>query len=452
MKYIILLVITAISLNSYCQTTFDVFNYTEPAGWNKETKSTMVSYSTSYDKKGSICMISLYANSNGKETQRANFDNEWHKLVASKLGVTDKPEVTKAANVSGWETMTGVAEFEFNKVKAAAMLTTFTNSGKTASLLCVFNDQEYVANFSSFITNLSLGKLVATENQNKTESGTGVLSDYVFTSPPGFTKEVKANQIVLTDASVPMIISILPMQPSSGNLETDMETIFFSVFRGWSNYANFGPQSYDIYKGTTANGYNYIMEHRDVQQITNSGQIGITATLILVQVKNQIAVFAGSFGTISGPCCDSIEQVRGKYIYLLHSISFKNFIPTPAPMNITGNWVAKNYPTTASNYDFHANGTYSCTVSSFFKTSYSSTHDKVTTTTREHNGKWSLKGNELTIYNNNTKVTSKNKIRIFYDKIGEVWVKKLGWFGYYEPGSVGKPGGFAEQHFFPENR
>lgn len=177
MKKIFFALITGISLSSYCQTTFDVFNYTEPKEWKKETKNSMVSYTTTDNKKGSYCIISLYANTTGQETLQASFDNEWQELVATNLGVTAKPQYSRAENLNGWENMTGAVLFEFNGGKSAAILSTYSNLGKAASMLIVYNDQAYQPDVDSFIKKLSLSKPDAISATN----GTGALSDYVFT-------------------------------------------------------------------------------------------------------------------------------------------------------------------------------------------------------------------------------------------------------------------------------
>jgi hypothetical protein len=70
----------------------------------------------------------------------------------------------------------------------------------------------------------------------------------------------------------------------------------------------------------------------------------------------------------------------------------------------------------------------------------------VTITTRGSDGKWSLKGNELTLYHNKTQKTSNYKLRFYYDKnIDGTWMKRLGWFSIYEDGS------FGELSFTPDN-
>jgi len=444
MKKIFFAIITGISLNGYCQTIFDVFNYTEPKEWKKEIKSSMVSYTNTDAQKGSYCIISLYANTTGKETLQASFDNEWQELVATNLGVTTKPQCAKGENLNDWETMTGLALFEFNGGKSAAILSTFSNSGKAASILIVFNNQAYQPDVDSFLKKLSLSKPDAISASN----GTGALSDYVFIPPPGFSKVVKANEIVLsavlTDQHVPMIISVLPMQPSSGSLETDMNTVFFSVFKGWNNYNHWSAPFPVTYKGTTTNGYNYILEHRDIQQNDNSESLR-SATLLLVQVNNQVAVFAGSYPQKSAALWSNlVEHLRDQYIYLLHSISFKNYKPNPVPISIIGKWAAKS-SSTGSFYEFYSNGTFSWSGGTSFKTRYDDTHDKVTITTRANDGKWSLKGNELTIYYNTTKKTSQYKLRLYYDKnLDGTWMKRLGWFSIYEGG------GFGELSFSPD--
>lgn len=444
MKCIFFAIITVISLNSYCQTTFDVFNYTEPKEWKKEIKGSMVSYTITDDKKGSYCIISLYANTTGKETLQASFDNEWQELVATNLGVTTKPQCSKGENLNDWETMTGFALFEFNGGKSGAILSTFSNSGKAASMLIVFNDQAYQPDVDIFSKKLSLGKPDTISASN----GTGALSDYEFTLPPGFSKTVKDNEIVLsavlTDQHVPMIISVLPMQPSSGNLETDMNTIFFSVFKGWNNYNHWSASLPATKKGTTTNGYNYILEYRDIRQTDNS-ESQLSAAVLLVQVNNQVAVFAGSYKQISAALeSNLVEHLKAQYIYLLHSISFKNYKPNPVPISILGKWSAMS-SSTGSFYEFYSNGTFSWSGGTSFKTRYNDTYDKVTITTRANDGKWSLKGNELTLYHNTTKKTSNYKLRLYSDKnLDGTWMKRLGWFSMYEGG------GFGELSFSPD--
>ncbi len=444
MKKIFFALITGISLSSYCQTTFDVFNYTEPKEWKKETKNSMVSYTTTDNKKGSYCIISLYANTTGQETLQASFDNEWQELVATNLGVTAKPQYSRAENLNGWENMTGAVLFEFNGGKSAAILSTYSNLGKAASMLIVYNDQAYQPDVDSFIKKLSLSKPDAISATN----GTGALSDYVFTPPPGFSKVVKANEIVLsavlTDQKVPMIISVLPMQPSSGNLETDMNTLFFSVFKGWNNYNHWSAPFPATEKGTTTNGYNYILEYRDIQQTDNSESL-LSAAVLLVQVNNQVAVFAGSYKQMSAALWSNlVEHLKDQYIYLLHSVSFKNYKPNPAPISILGKWKAMS-SSTGSFYEFYPNGTFSWSGGTSFKTRYDDTHDKVTITTRANDGKWGLKGNELTLYHNTTKKTSQYKMRLYYDKnLDGTWIKRLGFFSIYEGG------GFGELSFSPD--
>jgi hypothetical protein len=454
MKIIFCLIIMGVSLNSYCQSTFDVFNYTEPKDWNKEIKSGMVSYTTIDNTKGSYCIISLYASTIGKESLQASFNSEWKELVASKLDVTAIPQCAKAEKLNEWESIAGSALFEYSGGKSAAMLITYTNSGKAASLLVVYNDQGYQAEIESFITRLSLSNPKSTAGNANTMqpqltqqqfSGTGSLSDYVFTAPPGFAIESKSNEIVLRDASVPMIISILPMQPSSGNLETDMKMLFFAVFKGWHNFRHWSSGDSSTFKGTTLNGYNYILEYRDIQQNDNSESL-LSAAVLLVQVNNQVAVIAGSYKQKSAALeSNLVARLKDPYIYLLHSLSFKNYTPNPVPISIIGSWAARS-SSTGSYYEFRSDGTFSWGGASSFKTSYNDMYDKVTTTTRANDGTWTLEGNELTTYINSTKKTIKGKLRIFYEQNYDgTWTKKLGWLSFYDEG------GYGEVYYYPDN-
>lgn len=60
-------------------TTFDVFKFTEPAGYTKEVRKGALAYTTFNNAKGIYSIIVLYANENSKGNAQKDFMAIWER-------------------------------------------------------------------------------------------------------------------------------------------------------------------------------------------------------------------------------------------------------------------------------------------------------------------------------------------------------------------------------------
>lgn len=145
--------------NAFAQTAYDVFTYTEPNGYKKETKTGLVTYTKTDSKLGTYCIISLYPQKPSSGDIKKDFETDWQGLVVKSLEVSDAPKADNNDDISGWKTYSGGANFEFSGSTSMALLTTAKKENTNISILVVTNAQSYLTtDVDSFFANLKLGK------------------------------------------------------------------------------------------------------------------------------------------------------------------------------------------------------------------------------------------------------------------------------------------------------
>jgi hypothetical protein len=76
------------------------------------------------------------------------------------LGAPANP-TTETETADGWTVTAGGSEVEFQGGKAVAFLTVVSGSGKTVSVLGVFNDHAYLGTLTAFVSGVDVDKAVA---------------------------------------------------------------------------------------------------------------------------------------------------------------------------------------------------------------------------------------------------------------------------------------------------
>jgi hypothetical protein len=185
-KLILLSVLFAFVGNTNAQTTYDIFTYTEPKGYKKETKPGRVTYTKMDSKTGNYCIISLYAQTASTGDVKKDFENDWQELVETPFGIKDTPKSDANDDITGWKTYSGGANFEFNGGTSMALLTTAKKDNANASILIVTNTQTMLSDADVFLSKLKLGKPGATTkpivsnnttNSNTTQTNSNVKAD-----------------------------------------------------------------------------------------------------------------------------------------------------------------------------------------------------------------------------------------------------------------------------------
>ncbi|HRF18619.1 MAG TPA: hypothetical protein PK977_10635, partial [Chitinophagaceae bacterium] len=124
--------------------TYDLVTFTPPAGWKKESKETIITYSQINQQTGSWCMISVVKSTVSKGTINADFSSEWNELIVKPYQASASPENNEVTEADGWKIKAGGGKFTFNKADAIALLTTFSGYNRCASIISLTNSQEYL--------------------------------------------------------------------------------------------------------------------------------------------------------------------------------------------------------------------------------------------------------------------------------------------------------------------
>jgi hypothetical protein len=157
-KTFLLCILYAFVANINAQTTYDVFTYTEPNGYKKETKKASIVYTKTDTKTGTFCMISLFPQTQSKGNIVTDFNSDWAALVATPLNVKDVPKADNSAAISGWQTYSGGANFELNETTSMALLTNAKKDNVVVSVLVITNAKNFLKDADTFFDNLKLSK------------------------------------------------------------------------------------------------------------------------------------------------------------------------------------------------------------------------------------------------------------------------------------------------------
>ena len=131
--------------------------YTPPQGWSRSAKDYAVVFSTINQTAGTFCFITIYAASPTSGNPATDFTREWSSHLIQPWNADPNPK-TETTVEDGWTAVAGAAPIDFNGNKALALLTAISGFGKTVSVLGVFNDQSYLAQYTAFVDKLDIDK------------------------------------------------------------------------------------------------------------------------------------------------------------------------------------------------------------------------------------------------------------------------------------------------------
>jgi hypothetical protein len=140
------------------QTKFDIVTYTAPAGWAVEKDENSLRFTK--DAGSNYCVISLTRAVDGVGDSTKNFELLWQGMATEGLNA-GTPQRGKGGAKNGWQAEFGVAAFEKEGLKGAALLTTFTGNGKVVAILAITNSDAFQADIETFVDNVKLPPIAA---------------------------------------------------------------------------------------------------------------------------------------------------------------------------------------------------------------------------------------------------------------------------------------------------
>jgi hypothetical protein len=160
MKNILLTVLALLSfqLSAAAQRPekYDIVAYTAPSGWEVSEDDNVRKFTKEGPADGIYCVIGLGKSLPANGDSKTNFTKAWTALVADTLGVTAEPQMGAPGAKNGWTTEVGLAPFEKEGLKGAAMLTTMTGGGKMVYVLVLTNSDSFEKDIEAFVDGMTL--------------------------------------------------------------------------------------------------------------------------------------------------------------------------------------------------------------------------------------------------------------------------------------------------------
>ncbi len=199
------------------QETFDLATYTSPNKWNKVSGiKDVISYSITDNQSGTYCQIGIYKSTASKGSLQADFLSEWQDLVVKTYKPTSKPQLTPTTSEDGWEAQAGVAPFDFNGGKSAAMLVTMSGYGRCLSIVVLTNTDVYQQQIETFLESVDLKKPVVSQSTVQTQqtiptpplkSGAATMFAYSTTNfNDGWTSTVQDDWVQVVKGNMRVLI------------------------------------------------------------------------------------------------------------------------------------------------------------------------------------------------------------------------------------------------------
>ena len=165
-KIILALVFTLLFLfipqTIFCQTEkIDIIQFTSPSGWTKTPKDGLMVYSNSDKNTGGFCLLTVYPSTASAGSPNNDFANEWNEKVVKAFKAQANPKTATQMADGGWTSVSAAAQFESDGTTSAVMMTVISGYGRAASILVIFNNQEYLPQIDAFMTGIKMDKAQA---------------------------------------------------------------------------------------------------------------------------------------------------------------------------------------------------------------------------------------------------------------------------------------------------
>ncbi len=411
MKYLIIVVMIGISMPIAAQKeSFDLASFTSPKGWTRIDSNGVMGFQDYRVKNDqtTFCQILLFKSRASKENAQKNFEDEWIHRVANRSQEVGIPKTETVKSPDGWTAVTGFANITQQGITYTCLLVTVSGFDRLMSVVINMAGQDYAADVQNFLGSFDLDREAAVKARNKPPQNTNSTafnwSDYSFITPEKWFTQKTNEYIMLSQSQTEQgcVITILPPQPSSGNLETDARNIFKIMYPGWS-YRFTGEKQYDLSRGFTSQGLEYYMLEAPMHKMRPDGFYYEyeDGSAWVIRLGNQVVIVSGRHNRLLSCYCHHHYENWRRFF---NSFTVKNQAPSTNPQEnasgrIVGSWMLMG-GTVITEYIFAANGNYQF-IGAYGTTSTTSrgANDYIITKSSawKGDGTYSISGNQLTI-------------------------------------------------------
>ena len=142
----------------FCQTEkVDIIEYTPPKNWTKTPKDGLMVYSDSDKNTGKFCLLTVYPSTASVGSPNKDFANKWNEKVVKQFKAEADPK-TEIHTDDGWTSVSAATQIESDGVTSAVMMTVISGYGRTASVLALLNNQQYLPQIDAFMAGIKMNK------------------------------------------------------------------------------------------------------------------------------------------------------------------------------------------------------------------------------------------------------------------------------------------------------
>src|SRR3982751_1884910 len=144
-----------------CQTEkIDIIQFASPKGWTKTPKDGLMVYSNSDKNTGGYCLLTVYPSTASTGSPNEDFTNEWNEKVVKPFKAEANPK-SEMQTEDGWTSVSAATQIESEGITSAVMMTVVSGYGRTASILAILNNQEYLPQVDAFMMGIKIDKAQA---------------------------------------------------------------------------------------------------------------------------------------------------------------------------------------------------------------------------------------------------------------------------------------------------
>ncbi len=271
--------------------SFDIVEYTVPAGYSTQDKDGLRIFIKENKQTGGYCILSLFKSKGAATAIEKDFQTAWSDIVVQAYNGPGKPGATeKSVSNEDWTAMSGSALLKIDGADAMALLTVFNNKQKTISVFALLNDNNYAAEIDQFLQAIEINQQAHGTNR-KTQppvqnnqpvstthkiTGMQTYGNFLYQLPNGWTSQQQPNYLELFPQELREheIFSILLLKGNNSNAPLQQELAAcwdeFAIMMNAQKMREVSGKQYledEIHK--TAAGWEYLAGHGSIRTGSN---------------------------------------------------------------------------------------------------------------------------------------------------------------------------------------
>jgi hypothetical protein len=391
--------------------TFEFLTYTPPPGWTKAAAKD----GTVYNRTSGIGLIYLYNSHAATGGAMDEFAGIWRVRVEPTVpGPAPQSEVRRDGD---YEAAVGVRRVDAQGTITSISLVVFVGRGRALGILTMTAGDEAFRESNLFHNSLDIaagGSAVASPGADSVPAGTIAVD---FELPKGYVQERDGRAIVLKpttlDRTTPCVYGISPVRPSSGELETDARSALLEPLPGWQVKSD----HYNAMRGTAGDGWPYYWFRTDVLQLVGASYQYLTAmTMAFPNGPGRVSIVWG-FGA-TGPCTLDDRSFLGLF-FSLRPQGWTSDGGKAFGRELQGTW-RNSESVGMAQYRFSADGRYEYCVGT--STTFATRETRTGSVT---DGRYVLRGSELTLKPRAGGRSAKYRVRIYNEFSAGKWLRTI---------------------------